>query len=300
VKIWVDTDIGSEIDDALGLAYLLAKQQVEIVGISVITEQTPIRAMLANAICRAAGQPDIPIHLGCEHSLQGKPFGQTVSQSAALQSLDHQIHFNSYDAVSRLSEIINQNSGELILLAIGPLSNVAQLFELDPQAPNRLRRLVTMCGDFSLNAADTKDIKGGLEWNVRLDPEAAEKIFRTHVRGGHYIVGLETTRDLRMPSRVLTNQSMSAVLQVVHKLHQAGSDVKRQLTMYDLAAAVLAINPGLCCTEKGTASISLTGGRGLTRWQRNQSGHHSRFTAVSEAEVIREFYATFKIRQEYW
>lgn len=57
----LDTDIGSDIDDALCLAYLLRQPRCEFVGITTVTGEAQQRAMLADAVCRAAGREDIPI-----------------------------------------------------------------------------------------------------------------------------------------------------------------------------------------------------------------------------------------------
>ena len=56
VKILFDTDIGSDIDDAVALAYLLAQPRAEILGITTVSGQPVERAKLASAICKTAGQ----------------------------------------------------------------------------------------------------------------------------------------------------------------------------------------------------------------------------------------------------
>lgn len=59
-KILLDTDIGSDIDDAVCLAYLLQQPACELVGITTVTGEPVTRAMLASCLCRAAGKGDIP------------------------------------------------------------------------------------------------------------------------------------------------------------------------------------------------------------------------------------------------
>lgn len=291
MKIWVDTDIGSEIDDALALAYLLCNQAVEILGISTVTDKAQIRAMLASALCLAAGRPDIPIYPGCEESLPGKPFGQQVSQADALRSLDHGMRFENCDTVGCLRDAIYANDEEVILLAIGPLSNIAHLFVGNPQVPKRLRRLVTMCGNFSDSATTP-------EWNARLDPESANIVFRTPIAGGHYLIGLEATHSLQIATESLEGRYLPPVLQAVLKLHEAKYDMKRPLTMYDAAAAMLAVNPALSITEKGTGSIDLDHVPGMTSWEHSDAGIHFRFPAISLDETLREFLAPFDLYRE--
>ena len=56
MKVLLDTDIGSDIDDAICLAYLLAKPECELLGITTVSGEPEKRAMLASAVCKAAGK----------------------------------------------------------------------------------------------------------------------------------------------------------------------------------------------------------------------------------------------------
>ena len=63
-KILLDTDIGTDVDDAVALAYLLAQPECELLGITTVTGQAVERAKLCSVLCHAAGRPDIPIYPG--------------------------------------------------------------------------------------------------------------------------------------------------------------------------------------------------------------------------------------------
>jgi inosine-uridine nucleoside N-ribohydrolase len=148
-----------------------------------------------------------------------------------------------------------------------------------------------MCGNFSslrnVNASKT-------EWNAALDPEAAERVFGTHVPGGHYIVGLETTFGFHMPSSMLTRLPKSRALQVVLQLHQTRHCLEKSLTMYDLVAAILALNPDAAKKERGNAASRHGLGSGSYSWQGDhEAGRHFRFTSISLRKMMREFLATF-------
>jgi len=62
-KILLDTDIGSDIDDAVCLAYLLANPDCDLLGITTVTGDTVKRASMASVLCKIAGR-NIPIHPG--------------------------------------------------------------------------------------------------------------------------------------------------------------------------------------------------------------------------------------------
>jgi purine nucleosidase len=68
VPVLFDTDIGSDIDDAVALAYLLRQPRCELLGVTTATGDTGQRAALAEVICRAAGRNDVPIHAGPERA----------------------------------------------------------------------------------------------------------------------------------------------------------------------------------------------------------------------------------------
>lgn len=292
MKIWIDTDIGSEIDDALALAYLVTNPVVEIVGISTVTDGPRTRAMLASAICRAAGRAEIPIYVGSDKAMNGESFGQGVAQAAALRLLDHQIEFENCDVSSRLRATIDNLCGEVVLLTIGPLSNVAGLFAVDPEISARLR-LITMCGNFSTSAPAAKP---RVEWNTKLDPESADQVFRTPITGGHYLLGLETTYGFSIPSSTLEKQAESRVLQAVLKLHRAKGGEEKPLAAYDLAAAVLAVRPELGQTQRGTAGMDPEGDRGATTWSPDQTGNHQRYETIFRDKIMHEFFSVLRLR----
>ena len=70
VKILLDTDIGSDIDDAVCLAYLLAQPDCELLGITTVTGEAVERAKMASALCKVAGK-DVPIYPGVEQPIPG-------------------------------------------------------------------------------------------------------------------------------------------------------------------------------------------------------------------------------------
>ena len=73
IPVLLDTDIGSDIDDAVALAYLLKQPRCDLLGVTTVTGEPTKRAMLADAICQAAGRTDIPIHVGTEAPLLVDP-----------------------------------------------------------------------------------------------------------------------------------------------------------------------------------------------------------------------------------
>jgi purine nucleosidase len=134
IKILLDTDIGSDIDDAICLAYLLAQPECELLGITTVSGEAEKRAMLASALCKIA-QKQIPIYPGAEEPLL-VPQGQIKApQAKALEKWEHDTRFSHGHAVDFLRQTIHSYPGQVTLLTIGPLTNIALLFRLDPDIP---------------------------------------------------------------------------------------------------------------------------------------------------------------------
>src|SRR4051794_18365684 len=69
VSVLFDTDIGSNIDDALALAYLLRQPKCQLLGITTVSGPVERRGACAAAVCVAAGRTDVPIHCGASSPL---------------------------------------------------------------------------------------------------------------------------------------------------------------------------------------------------------------------------------------
>src|SRR5574341_1196269 len=187
-KILLDTDIGTDIDDAVCLAYLLANTQSELLGITTVTGEAEKRAMMASVLCKMAGK-NIPIFPGAEQPLL-VPQKQTQAQQAvALSNWEHDKDFPRGQAIEFMRQTIRAHPNEIILLTIGPLTNAGLLFSVDPEIPALLKGLVMMCGRFTNRVQGNY---GPLEWNAYGDPHASAIVYRADVRV-HRSVGLDVT-----------------------------------------------------------------------------------------------------------
>ena len=102
IKVLLDTDIGTDIDDALALAYLLKQERCELLGVTTVTGQAGSRAELASAICLRAGRDDVPIHAGCPQSMLIDMRQKKAPQAAALGNWDRRRDFAENTAIEFL------------------------------------------------------------------------------------------------------------------------------------------------------------------------------------------------------
>ena len=197
--IILDTDIGNDIDDAVCLAYLLRQPACELVGITTVSGYDPrVRASLADAVCRAAGRSDVPIHSGAACRIDtGAVVQADIPQETILPSYPHRppSAFAENSAVTWLHEQISKRPGEITLLAIGPMTNLGLLFAMDPGIGRKLKSLVLMCGAFTGHFTGIPP----REWNALCDPLATHIVYRTAV-ADHRSVGLDVTLQVQMPA----------------------------------------------------------------------------------------------------
>ncbi|MBE6571416.1 MAG: nucleoside hydrolase [Ruminococcaceae bacterium] len=214
-KVWLDTDIGTDSDDAVALAYLLCRKECDIMGISTVTADTVARARIANAFCKAFGR-DIPIYAGKRTGIcdERESMGLTFIHRAVSEKYRciYPENLNvektpSGDelpivpaAIEAMRDCIVNNPGEIVLLAIGPFSNVGMLFAAYPETAPLLKKLVMMGGSFFGNERCTWDIER--ECNMMIDAESSHIIFNSGVKDA-YIVGVDVTWDYRLPSEKL-------------------------------------------------------------------------------------------------
>ncbi|MEO7841266.1 MAG: nucleoside hydrolase, partial [Anaerolineales bacterium] len=192
IKILLDTDIGTDVDDAVCLAYLLSHPDCELLGITTVTGEAKKRASLASVLCQAAGK-NIPIYPGADHPMQGEQRQSIAQQAAALPRWPHESQFPMNQAVDFLANTIRSHPGEVTLLTVGPLTNAGLLFSHNPDIAELLAGFVMMGGNFDETGPEAQRV----EWNVTGDPLASEITYKTPVRL-HRSLGLNVTQQVMM------------------------------------------------------------------------------------------------------
>lgn len=130
-KILLDTDLGTDIDDALCLSYLLKNPQCQLMGIATVSGEADKRAMLCSVIANHLNR-NVPIYVGASRPLLGENHQPTAQQARQIGQWPYQEKFPSCHGVNFLKQVIEENPGEITLLAIGPLTNLGLLFSMYP------------------------------------------------------------------------------------------------------------------------------------------------------------------------
>ena len=260
LPVLFDTDIGSDIDDAVALAYLLRQPRCELLGITTVSGEPDKRASLAQAILKASGRDDVPVHVGLEKPLIVEPLQPRAAQAEVLASRSHRTFETRPTAVDFLRETIRARPGEITLLAVGPFSNLGVLFALDPEIPAMLKQLVVMGGVFYGRGYD----QTGAEWNIRNDPHAASIVFSAPIPRV-IAVGLDVTTQCQMPSDTVRERftQVGPPLDLVLEMAEVWFRHASVITFHDPLAAALIFEPSLCELEEQQIEVEMTSPRGL-------------------------------------
>jgi len=190
---WIlDTDIGSDSDDAMALGFVLAHKEIDLLGVTTVSGNSKKRAQFAKIMCDLSNC-STPVYYGNETSVQGDiKQGELVPW--VLEAMQkYPVSEVKSDAVLFMKETIEKNPGEIVLTAIGQFTNIAILFSAFPHIPKMLKALVLMGGRFFDNDVCDINVWGYTEWNIKCDPFAAAMVFHNENVCECYISGVEET-----------------------------------------------------------------------------------------------------------
>jgi purine nucleosidase len=285
VKILLDTDIGSDIDDAVCLAYLLAQPEAELLGVTTVSGDVKRRAMMVSAMCHVVGK-QIPIYPGTEKPLLVEPLQPLVPQAEALGNWQHETSFPQHQAIEFMRQTIRAHPNEITLLAIGPLTNVALLFAVDPEIPSMLKQLVLMNGYF---IGDQKFP----EWNVKLDPHASQMVYAAGVQAV-VSIGLDVTMQVQMNATEVRQRFNAPLLRSVLDFAEVWFQKRPVITFHDPLAAAVIFDKAICEYAAGQVSVELAAGelQGMTYWN-NAPAKHQIATTVDANRFFEHYFSVF-------
>lgn len=174
---YLDCDTG--IDDALALAYLLATPQADVRGIGTVSGNVSAAVGARNTLdlLQLAGHAHIPVALGAHNPLAGSfgggaphVHGANGIGEVSLSTADAELAPET--AAEMLVRLAHEHPGTLRVLAIGPLTNIAEALRLEPELP-RLVEEITIMGGAALAPGN---ITAVAEANIANDPEAAADV----------------------------------------------------------------------------------------------------------------------------
>jgi len=288
-KILLDTDIGNDIDDSVCLAYLLCQKQCELLGVTTVSGKPAVRAMLVSALCKAAGRDGIPIYPGVGEPLHTPQKQPEPHQAKYLPQWAHETDFPKGEAIEFMRQTIRSHPGEVTLLGIGPLTNIALLFAVDPEIPLLLKRLVLMCGVFTYRYKGTPCLS---EWNARCDPYATSMVYSAPVRS-ITSVGLDVTSEVILQKDEILKRFNNGILETVLSFSGILDNTRESIVFHDPLAAAVIFNKDICRFEKGNVEIETKSERleGLTYWTPDENGRNEAAFSVDRDMFFEHYFS---------
>ncbi|RAP77713.1 nucleoside hydrolase [Paenibacillus montanisoli] len=194
-KIIIDTDIGDDIDDALAIAFALESPELEIIGITTVFKNVTARAKIAVNLLEKAGRADIPVYAGIGSPILNKVDLSEIPNQYSEEKEGHAEGFKT-TAIDFIIDTVMKSDGDITLVPIGPLTNIAIAILKEPELKHRVKEIVMMGGCFYSHLS---------EWNIRCDPEAARIVFESGIP--IKAVGLDVTVKC-----ILTKENMDRLL----------------------------------------------------------------------------------------
>lgn len=298
-KIIIDTDPG--IDDSMTILMAFQTPEVEIIGLTTIFGNVTTKDATRNALllCEAAGYPDVPVAEGSHEALKrGEPrvadfvhgldgLGNLFLPSPTSTKIDK-------SASEFLVEKVSEYPGEVSILALGPLTNVALAVKRDSTFASKVKRVVVLGGSFFALG----NVNPAAEANIYGDPEAADVVFTSGANID--IVGINITTQVKLKDDDLEELKQSEgkhakFLCDMCKFYRdwhVTSDGVYGIFLHDPVSFVALVRPELFTFKKGVVRVETQGicvghtllDQGLKKW--NTSNPWTDYSPVSVAWTV--------------
>lgn len=174
----LDTDIGSDIDDAFAVALAATSPHIELRGITTCGDQADDRAWIVCRMLTHGNLKKIPVFAGRDPQPKNGIDWQIQYRRHAAPIFNRTQKPERMAAVDFMHKEISDNPSPVTILAIGPLTNVAKLLKDHPEDAKKIGRLVIMGGAVNVGYDGKKPEP---EWNIKTDIPAAQAVFKAGI-----------------------------------------------------------------------------------------------------------------------
>ena len=250
IPVILDTDIGTDIDDAYALALVIASPELDLQGVTTVSGDTQARARLAAKLLWAAGGAfrRVPVYAG----EPGKPL--PIEQARWAEHFTSP-QLKSEKAVDYLRREFNARPGKITLITIGPLTNIGALLKQDPGVAKKIPRIVMMGGSIARGYEPGSGPTP--EYNIAADVAASRVVFDSGIP--LIVAPLDVTARLQLEGANLRRVSthLTPVTDALTLLyHLWGLPAP---TLHDPMAIALYLDPSLCETKRLAVEVDAKG-----------------------------------------
>jgi purine nucleosidase len=285
-SVILDTDIGTDVDDVVALGVLLRAPTIDLEAVTTVYVDSALRARMVRAVLQAAGRADIQVGRGIDRPLLGRdPIYWVGFEGEGLLDTKKPDTTPWPHAVDMIVERVLARPGQITILAIGPLTNIAMALLREPRVASGVRRIVIM-GGIVQRRLDQLGMPYA-EHNVRCDPEAAQIVLTSGVP--ITLVPLDVTTQVRVRRadlRRLHERGGLAAL-VADQLDRYMTHMGRDWTHpHDPLAAAAVIRPDFLRTQPMRVQVETAGAH--TRAQTVAVTHDPASDTVPPVDVALE------------
>jgi len=238
-KVIIDTDIGDDVDDAFALALAMKSPEFEILGVTTTFRDTELRAKIVDRFLGEVGRSEIPV-------MAGKATPPTSMSQQRYAEGGHFTKSAHGDAADFLLDQIRKHTGEITLIAIGPLMNVGAAIDKDAATFRKLKRVVIMGGSIRKGYGDygyNEHVPPMPEWNILNDVASAQKLFASGVP--LFVMPLDSTQlkldEVKRGFLFTRGTAVTDQLAILYHLW-----AQETPTLFDPMAVAFALKPELC------------------------------------------------------
>ncbi|KAF1682113.1 ribonucleoside hydrolase RihC [Staphylococcus hominis] len=263
LPIIIDTDPG--IDDAAAIALALSHTKFDVKMISTVNGNVGVEKTTANALkLKAFFNSEVPIHRGASQPLISEiqdashihgESGMDGYQFPTISTSD----LASSHAVEAMNEILSHSNEPITLVTLGPLTNIALLFNTYPECKNHVKEIIMMGG-----STGRGNVTPLAEFNIYCDPEAAHIVFNAGLP--LTMIGLDLARQsLFTHSYLNTLKDKNNTTQMLYHIfqHYRGEVFKEGIKLYDAFTILYLLDPKSYEIKEADVQIELQGS--LTR-----------------------------------
>ncbi|HEV7349444.1 nucleoside hydrolase [Telluribacter sp.] len=245
-KVIFDCDLGDDIDDAFALALVVANDQFDVLGITTTYGRTDDRAELACKMLYELGLEKIPVAVGRNTSSTSERANWYAPQYYWAKGFN-KVKPIQKPAADFIIEQIRKYPNEVVVISVGPVTNMADVIKKDPQALKMAKKVYAMFGSFYIGYNYSPTINK--EWNVVADVESA-KTFVNNSGINIIYAGLDITTfvkaDKAYREKMLYRQSpLTNGILGLHSLWNYNNDP----TLFDAVAVGMVLWPDLFKTK---------------------------------------------------
>ena len=252
VKLILDTDIGSDVDDAWALALCLASPEIELIGVTLVHADLDTRARIALKMLKLAGRTDVPVYKGISKPLTESASIYWAGHEGTMTDFSDIAGLEARDgAVDFILDTIERSPGEVVLCPVGPMTNIGEAIRRAPETARKAKKLAIMGTTYAGEGVES----ASPEHNGCVDPLATKLVMESGIPAT--VVGLNVTMQVKVRPEDLAGLAGSPFGEYLAAMtNQYFRVAGREFTyMHDPLAVAAVFEPSLVTTRRMRAQV---------------------------------------------